>query len=713
MEKILRRDFLRGAALLGAAPALLSPAGAEKWPWLRTSRLVLAEGYVPPFYPHLECTGKGLAELAAAMGADVLRFPAVSRYALYPTQYYPQHPELGGRDLLRDTIEACHLRKIKVIPYIAVNVSVWPENVGGEIANWIGVNSKGEPTTSTLFSLDNPERFLQACLLSPIQDRIKAYIREITRNYDVDAVYFDGPYPYMSNQKCYCRFCQAAYQRDRGKAVPLQTDSLSREEEREYYEWFANDVVRKLMTEIRQIVTAEKDLPLIFNLTPFLFTRAYATAQANICDAFMFESRPGPITNKMYHLVLGQTTGKYLWSYLSTPHLASTDHLVRKRLGSWYSEGVDGPEVAMQGFAVIASGAAPIYWGLNNRYRATGDLEHLKAPFDFLKRNGAALQHLQANRYAGILTSSSSIDWYRYRPGGETGYSNAFYYGAYTLLKDAHVQAEPFMESRLTPEWLAQYRLVYLPNAACLSEAQVECIRQYVRNGGALLASYETSLYDERGNRRPDFALADVFGAHWKQSPDWYTDLFLHSTSEPDLPQDPDVTLVEAVNPGEVAAQTVEAARKRTLGPGLIVRPFGKGKVAYLAGSLEAVYYEARLRRLPGFMRRLVESLADEAAPYRLSAPVGVFGHLAQDRNSRVLHVLCDVGNKWKLPVSREEYAPVSRVTADIQLPQGARPKSVRLLRRGTPAPFHFENRRVTVELRDVEVYEAIHVEYL
>jgi hypothetical protein len=65
-----------------------------------------------------------------------------------------------------------------------------------------------------------------------------------------------------------------------------------------------------------------------------------------------------------------------------------------------------------------------------------------------------------------------------------------------------------------------RFKLLLLPNIAALSNEQCAQIRRFVENGGSVLATYETSLYDEKGERRPDFGLADVFGVSWRKTLD-------------------------------------------------------------------------------------------------------------------------------------------------------------------------------------------------
>jgi hypothetical protein len=69
----------------------------------------------------------------------------------------------------------------------------------------------------------------------------------------------------------------------------------------------------------------------------------------------------------------------------------------------------------------------------------------------------------------------------------------------------------------LTAKEIKRYKLIVLPNATCLSDDQIAVLRNYVKNGGAIIASHKTSLFDEFGQKRHDFGLKDVFGASFRK----------------------------------------------------------------------------------------------------------------------------------------------------------------------------------------------------
>jgi len=87
--------------------------------------------------------------------------------------------------------------------------------------------------------------------------------------------------------------------------------------------------------------------------------------------------------------------------------------------------------------------------------------------------------------------------------------------GMYHALIEARIPFEMVNDRLLDDEHLKQFKLLILPNIAALSETQCEQLRQYVKSGGSLVATFETSLYDQDGKRRQNFGLTDLFGVSY------------------------------------------------------------------------------------------------------------------------------------------------------------------------------------------------------
>ncbi|MDA2928407.1 hypothetical protein MYX84_00415 [Acidobacteria bacterium AH-259-O06] len=84
--------------------------------------------------------------------------------------------------------------------------------------------------------------------------------------------------------------------------------------------------------------------------------------------------------------------------------------------------------------------------------------------------------------------------------------------GVSRVLQQAHL---PFgIITRRQLDRLSDYKLVILPNVLRMDEEEVAAFRDYVRRGGFLYASGETSLTTTEGHHKEDFMLADVFGCH-------------------------------------------------------------------------------------------------------------------------------------------------------------------------------------------------------
>ncbi|MCK5464180.1 MAG: beta-galactosidase trimerization domain-containing protein, partial [Bacteroidales bacterium] len=110
----------------------------------------------------------------------------------------------------------------------------------------------------------------------------------------------------------------------------------------------------------------------------------------------------------------------------------------------------------------------------------------------------------------GMVYSEQTQRFY----GGEKHQENPRHHemGMYHALIEARIPFEMVHEQYLDAGHIDQFKVLVLPNIAALSDQQCQNIRDYVNRGGSLLATFETSLYNELGEKRSDFGLGDVFG---------------------------------------------------------------------------------------------------------------------------------------------------------------------------------------------------------
>ena len=80
---------------------------------------------------------------------------------------------------------------------------------------------------------------------------------------------------------------------------------------------------------------------------------------------------------------------------------------------------------------------------------------------------------------------------------------------------EARIPFEMADDRQLEPQHIGRYRVLVLPDIAAMSDKQCQQIRDYVMAGGRIVATGETSLYDELGKRRANFGLADLFGCDY------------------------------------------------------------------------------------------------------------------------------------------------------------------------------------------------------
>ncbi|MEI6914930.1 MAG: beta-galactosidase trimerization domain-containing protein, partial [Armatimonadota bacterium] len=102
--------------------------------------------------------------------------------------------------------------------------------------------------------------------------------------------------------------------------------------------------------------------------------------------------------------------------------------------------------------------------------------------------------------WAALLVSEQTRQFYAGYQVMERFLSHAL--GVFRVGWEEHLPITLITDQDLRADRLQPYKALILPNAAALSDEQVQVIRDYVKNGGGLVATCETSLCDELGHPR-------------------------------------------------------------------------------------------------------------------------------------------------------------------------------------------------------------------
>jgi type 1 glutamine amidotransferase len=344
--------------------------------------------------------------------------------------------------------------------------------------------------------------------------------------------------------------------------------------------------------------------------------------------------------------------------------------------------GVSSPiEIQLRGLEGLPWGVIPEF------VESTGREEYLRLHADNLKQRDPWLVKSEALSYIGIVASEQTRTLYAQ---GALPVYFSHTLGAFRALFEKHWPIRILTEYDLEDANLRGVRVLVLPNVACLSNRAVEVVRRFVRQGGGLVATYETSLYDANFQRRPDFALADLFHAKYvashpvQQRTDGLTltldsahpivadpiILARQNTSwrNPDGPP-PDTgplalvasaTEVQALNGGEILAR-YHLPNRPDRYPALIASSYGKGRVVYFPASVDKgmfFYPDAYMRQMLANACRWV---AQEVPP-----PAEVEGPLIlaatfrrQPEQKRVVVHLLNHGSSWGMHSIYQKLAPL------------------------------------------------------
>jgi len=347
--------------------------------------------------------------------------------------------------------------------------------------------------------------------------------------------------------------------------------------------------------------------------------------------------------------------------------------------------GISSPvEIQLRGLECLPWGVLPEF------IESTGREEYYKLHVENIKSREEWLRNSEPIPYIGIVASEQTRTLYAQ---GALPLYFSHTLGAFKAYLEKHVPVRVLTEVDLEDANLQGVRVLVLPNVAVMSERAAEVVRRFVKSGGGLVATHETSLYDENFQKRGDLALADLLRAQYVRTntvTQRIENLYLTLDVDHPITNDP---LIKAkqntswLNPGNPPergsiALIASAAEVKPLSgggvistynvnlpaeragerhPAIIVSEYGKGRVVYFPASIDKglfFYPDAYMRQL---LSNAARWAAHDAAPMvEVAGPlILTTAFRRQPEKRRTLVHLLNQGSSWGQHSIYQKLAPL------------------------------------------------------
>ena len=698
-----RREFLAAAG--GTATTSLLPAWAAESEWfdrpMRWSQLTLVEDDPGKFDP------KFWLDYFARIKSDAVCLSAGGVVAFYPTKVPLHHRSrwLGESDPFGELVAGC--RKLGMVVIARTDPHAIHQDAATAHPEWIAVEQQGQPRKHWA----DPTLWV-TCALGPYNFEFMTEVtREIVRLYRVDGIFTNR---WAGSGMCYCASCEKLFRADSAMPLPRTNNPLD-PQRRRYLLWREKRLfelwrlwdgeVRKINPAARYIANAgggalsNLDMKTIGELAPTLF----ADRQARRGLMAPWENGKN---GKEYRATLGRKAIVGIFSVgVEEPHRWKDSVQSDAEIRIWVADGVANN---LRPWFTKFSGV--LY---DQRWLKTVEDLYLRyARWEPYLRNEAPLARI------GVVYSQQTATYY----GGDKAEAKVEdpALGVYQALLEARLPFEMVHDRLLDAAHVDQFRLLILPNIAALSETQCRQLTEFVERGGGIVATHETSLYNEWGQRRTDFGLASLFGvkaAGAVEGPMRNAYLRLEhrqSKGHPLLrgledapriihgvhrqPVTPDaaarfegqpITLIPSYP--DLPMEMVYPRVARTDTAEVFARRVGQGRVVYFPWDIDRTFWEVLSMDHGRLLRNAIDWAANEESPIQVEGQ-GFFDITAwKQKQSMTVH-LVNLTNPMSMKGPYREMIPSPPQKVRVKLPAGARPRNVQLLAAGQTPPNRVTN---------------------
>jgi hypothetical protein len=672
--------------------------------------------------------------------------------AYYPSKV-PLHRQaqfLDGRDLFGDLCRAAHEEGLVVFARMDSNRA--HEEFYKAHPDWFAIDINGKPYKAG-------ELYI-TCVNSPYyNEHIPSILIEVSKLYHPEG-FTDNSWSGLGRDSiCYCENCRKSFREKTGKEIPRGKNW----DDQVYRQWIRWNYDRRLeIWDMNNRTTKSaggpdciwsgmnggsisgqsksfRDYKEICRRADIIMLDSQARSDA---DGFQQNSDIG----KLIHGLLG-------WDKLVPESMAMyqmgrpTFRLASKPVAEarmWMVEG-------------MAGGIQP-WWHYVGASHEDRRIYHTPGPiFQWHKTNEEYLINRKPVATVGVVWSQQNMDFYG-RDEADLMVELPWRGMTQALIR-ARIPYVPVHADYIDRD-AKNLSLLVLPNLGLMTDSQVAYVKRFVEGGGGLIATGETSLYDENGDRHIDYALSELFGAHIdKQSGNsgktlrkWTGETYhtyLRLTPElrknvdgPQTGLEPSVNgvrhsvlkgfeetdilefggLLESVRTDSGAKvlmtfipqfpiyppETAWMREPKTDIPGLILNTIsGGGHIAFMPADIDRQFGRYNLPDHGNLLANLIRWAANDEIPLSVECAGLIDCNLYQQKGCMILHLvnLTSAGT-WRQPV--DEYIPIGPVKVRVKLTNDVSGKNLLMLVSGQKISGTIEKGWISFTINSIIDHEVI-----
>ncbi|KPL22381.1 MAG: hypothetical protein AMS23_08010, partial [Bacteroides sp. SM1_62] len=701
-----RRDFVRTSAVYGSVAGFFPPMAFPAKPdigstetWfdkpMRWAQLTLVENdpgqYDPDFW--LDYFSRTHSDAACLSAGGIV--------AYYPTkiEFHHRSQWMGKSDPFGYLVRGCRERDMVVIARTDPH-AIWQDAFDAH-PEWAAVDSEGNKRRHW----SNPELYV-TCALGPYNfDFITEVHREIMSLYAIDGIFSNR---WAGHGICYCNSCKRLFHDFSGLELP-QSDRRLDPVYQHWSEWrrirlydlwqLWDGEIRKINPHARFIPNGFPDKRIAGEQSAILFTDHQA--RRGMIPPWSNGKRA-----KEFRAVMGKKPIGGIFSMgLEEPYRWKDSVQSEAEVRIWVAEGT-------------ANGMRPWFTKFSGTLYDERWLSFVEDIYKWHHKAEVYLRNEKPLANVAVVYSEQTQRYY----GGEKHQENPGHHdlGMYHALIEARIPFEMVHDQYLDAGHVDPFKLLVLPNIAALSDRQCQQIRDYVKRGGSLLATFETSLYDEHGKKRSDFGLGDIFGVSYddqvegpmknsylrceKENGHYHLVLDgLHGTSRiingiyrldiqpveefPSpltlIPSYPDLPM-EHVYPREPSTDIRE----------IFLREIGQGRVVYFPWDIDRTFWEILNVDHGRLIKNALHWAIQKDQPVRVTGQGILDVTVWQQKHSMTVH-LVNLTNPMMMKGPFRELIPLTDQKVSIRIPSGKKLADVQLLVAGVSPDYNLDDDHV------------------